>query len=276
MEMTMRYEFISPEKAKMLLEKNVNNRSISKSTVDAYTKDILAGNWDEKVGSAISIDKDGVLRDGQHRLMAVIRAGIGVRMWVCRNVSKSGIYDCNRKRNNADQISILRPDLEKVYRNGKYIAVARAIIGHNSHGGIHNVVTPKEIVDFTNKHKKDLDGFFLRIPIVTVPKISIVTVHLSLFMAYVSGVDMEKILDFYEVLRIGMSTKQEDFPVIALRNYLKDHIIKSVNNSEICRVQYALKKYLTGSCTKKTFVPKELIYPYPYDVDCDGGEQDAV
>lgn len=265
MRMTMTNEFISPEKAKRFLEKNSNNRSISKGTVDAYVKDILAGNWDEQVGSAISIDENGILRDGQHRLMAIVRAGIGVRMWVCRNVSSNGIYDFNRKRSNSDQVSILRPGLEKVYRNGKYIAVARAIIGHNSHGGTHKVVTPKEVVDFTEKHKEVLDGFWLRIPVATVPKVSIVTVYLSLFMAYMAGVDMGKILDFYEILRIGMSTKQEGFPAIALRNYLKDHIIKNINNEEIGRCQYALKKYLSGSCTKKTSVPKELIYPYPFD-----------
>lgn len=264
MKMTMTNEFISPEKAKRLLENNSNNRSISKSTVDAYTKDILAGNWDERVGSAISIDENGILRDGQHRLMAIIGAGIGVRMWVCRNVSSNGIYDCNRKRSNSDQVSILRPGLAKVYRNSRYIAVARAIIGYHSHGGTHRVVTPKEVIDFTDKHKDALDGFWLKIPVSTVPKVTIAPVYLALFMAYMAGVNFEKILEFFGILRSGMSTKQEDFPVIALRNYLKDNTIKNFNNDDIGRIQYALKKYITGSCTKRTVVPKDLLYPYPF------------
>lgn len=270
MKMTMTNEFISPEKAKKFLEKNSNNRNVSRTTVEAYSKDIATGNWDERVGSAISVDENGILRDGQHRLLAIIRAGVGVRMWVCRNVSNNGIYDCNRKRNNADQVSILRPTLEKVYRNGKYISVARAIIGYNEHkhGRIHAVVTPKEVIDFTERHKRELDGFFLRIPVATVPKVSITVVYLALFLAYMSGVDIEKILDFYEILRMGMGTKQEDFPAIALRNYLKDHTIKNVNNDEIGRVQYALKKYISGSCTKKSVVPKDLIYPFPFDDYC--------
>lgn len=265
--MTMTNEFISPEKAKRFLEKNSNNRSLSKTTIEAYSKDIMEGNWDERVGSAISIDENGILRDGQHRLMAIIRAGVGVRMWVCRNVSNNGIYDCNRKRSNADQVSILRPNMEKVYRNGKYISVARAIIGYNEHknGRTHAVVTPKEVVDFTERHKKQLDGFWLQIPVATVPKVSITVVYLALFMAYMSGVEMQKILGFFDVLRTGMSTKQEDFPAIALRNYLKDHVIKHISDDEIGRVQYSLKKHISGSCMKKTVVPKELIYPYPFE-----------
>lgn len=269
MAMTMVNEFITPEKASLILLKNTGNRNVSKNLIECYAKDILAGNWDEKVGSAISIDADGILRDGQHRLMAIVRAGVGVRMWVCRGVSSDGIYDCNRKRSNADQVCILRPNFEKVYRNNKYIAVARAIIGQTTHrntsGGANAQVTPKEVIDFTERHKKDLDGFFLRIPMTTVPKVSISIVFLSLYMAYMAGVDIEKIARFYEILCSGMSTKPEDFPVIALRNYLKDHLIKNVKNDDVGRVQYALKKYITGSCTKKTTVPKKLIYPYPYE-----------
>lgn len=269
MKMRMTNEFITPEKAGLILEKNSNNRNVSKNLVDCYAKDILAGNWDEEVGSAISIDADGILRDGQHRLMAIVRAGVGVRMWVCRGVSSDGIYDCNRKRSNADQVSILRPDFESVYRGNRYIAIARAIIGKNTHhsgsGGANAQVTPKEIIDFTELHKHDLDGFFLRIPMSTVPKISITVVYLSLYMAYMAGVDIEKIAKFYEILCSGMSTKPEDFPVIAVRNYLKDHLIRNVRNDDIGRIQYALKKYITGSCTKKSTVPKGFIYPYPYE-----------
>ena len=66
--MEMTYEFITPEIAQALLETNTENRKLSRGTVQAYSQDILAGNWDENVGVAISIDENGILRDGQHRL----------------------------------------------------------------------------------------------------------------------------------------------------------------------------------------------------------------
>ena len=262
--MTMSYELITPELAAALLETNDNNRKLSNGTVRAYANDILAGNWDETVGAAISIDENGVLRDGQHRCAAIVMAGIAIRSWVCRNVSSDGIYDNNRKRSNSDQIAIMRADFDNVYKSTRYISVARAIIQHTSGEG-NRTVTPKEIIDFTELHKDDLDGFFLNIPQASISKISLGVVHLSLFMAYMGGVDMNDILDYYDILCSGMSTKQEEFPIIAYRNYLKDSTIKSVNGiEEIKRCQYSLKKYLTGSCCRRTMAPKELIWGYPF------------
>ena len=262
--MVMTYEFITPEMAANLLETNTENRKISTGTVTAYMQDILAGNWDEAVGVAISIDENGVLRDGQHRLTAIVQAGIGIHTWVCRNVSSDGIYDNNRKRSNADQISIMRADFDGVYKSTRYISVARAIIGNITPGKIRRMVTPKEIIDFTENHKEDLDGFFLNIPGTTVPKISLAVVHLGLFMAYCADVSMDDILSFYDVLCSGMSTKPEEFPIIAYRNYLKDTNVSGTTHAEIGRCQYALKKYLTGSCVKRSMSPKELIWDFPW------------
>ena len=262
--MVMSYEFISPEMAADLLETNTENRKISRGTVQAYMQDIMAGNWDETVGVAISIDKNGILRDGQHRLMAIVESGIGIHTWVCRNVSSDGIYDNNRKRSNSDQISIMRSDFDNVYKSPRYISVARAIITYSKGNVGRRTVTPKEIIDFTEEHKESLDGFFLNIPQTSIAKISLAVVHLSLFMAYMDGVDIEDILAFYDVLCSGMSTKPEEFPIIAYRNYLKDAGVVSTTHLEIGRCQYALKKYLTGSCTKRNISPKDLIYPFPF------------
>ena len=263
--MVMTYEFISPQKAEKMLLANSVNRKISIGTVQAYTQDILNGNWDERVGDAISFDENGVLRNGQHRLTAIVKAQKGIHTWVCRNVSSNGIYDYNRKRSSSDQISIKCPDFEGVYKSPQYISVAKTIIAHNMKGSEgHRVVTPTEIIDFTKEHKSDLDGFFLRLPQTTIAKITIATVRLALFMAYKSGVDTDKILEFYEILCSGMSTKPEEFPIIAYRNYLKDSQHIALTHPEIARCQYALKKYLTGSCTKRSISPSELIYPFPY------------
>lgn len=265
MEMTMTYELITPEIAASLLESNNENRTLSKGTVQAYMNDMSADNWDEKTGAAISIDENGILRDGQHRLVAIVESGKSLHTWVCRNVSKDGIYDNNRKRSNADQISIMRSDFDNVYKSTRYISVARALIVNiEGNSFSRRTVTPKEIIGFTEKHKEDLDGFFLNMPQSTVSKISLAVVHLSLFMAYMDGVDISDIIDFYDVLCTGMSTKPEEFPIIAYRNYLKDTPNVTTTHIEIGRCQYALKKYLTGSCTKRTIAPKELIYPFPY------------
>jgi len=259
--MTMTYEFVDPEMAAVLRETNDNNRKISAKTVDSYAYDILNDNWDEQTGVAISIDANGVLRDGAHRCEAIVKAGKGIWSWVCRNVDAEGTYDNNRKRSNADQITIMRPDYESVYKSTRYISCARTMIGKGSRAP----VSPKSIMDYTDAHKEVLDIFFMNMPQSTVPKISLANVYCALYLAYLQGVDIDDILSFYEILCYGMSTSEVDFPVIAYRNYLLNREVGAHSGAliEMGRCQYALKKYLTHSCTKRTVAPSELIWDFP-------------
>ena len=61
---------LTPEIAKRYLSKNKKNRSMS-SKVHLYAEDMKAGRWKEN-GESIIIDKNGVVKDGQHRLSATI------------------------------------------------------------------------------------------------------------------------------------------------------------------------------------------------------------
>lgn len=259
----MSYELITPERAGEILAKNFVNRSLSKGTVLAYASDIKTEDWDEKTGNAISIDEDGILRDGQHRLSAVLETNRPIKTWVCYGVSKDGIYDNNRKRSTSDQIAITRPDIEKTYKQTRVISIIKSLITRGNHDS-RRVVTSREIIHFIERHKDDLDGFFLNFPQTSVTRISIATVQLSLFIAYMNGVSMDSIKEFYEILCSGMSIKPESFPVIAYRNYLKDQTFITSTNEEIARCQYALKKFLTKSCTKRSMSPKKLIWDFPY------------
>ena len=133
--MKMYFVELTPELAERLLKHNESNRHLSPSLVSVYAKDILDGNWDEQVGSAISLDERGVLRDGQHRCAAVVKAGKPIKVWICRNVDARGIYDNNRKRTTADQIMIVRPDIDKVFRQTRTVSVMRTLIQHKEFNG---------------------------------------------------------------------------------------------------------------------------------------------
>lgn len=77
-------ETITPEVAKKYLERNVNNRNVSKDRVAIYARDILAGNW--TAGSSIGFFENGDLADGQHRLLAVVTANVPAVFVVVRNL----------------------------------------------------------------------------------------------------------------------------------------------------------------------------------------------
>lgn len=96
---TSSMEIITPEKAAEYLKKNTNNyRSLSKAKVAVYAEDIRNGNW-EVNGESIIFDSNGVLKDGQHRLSAVVKADKPIFTLVVRGVDNHvSIMDAGMQR----------------------------------------------------------------------------------------------------------------------------------------------------------------------------------
>lgn len=92
--MEMQLEKITPEIAQRYLKRNVSNyRKISKSKVAQYAQEMKAGRWQTN-GESIAFDESGRLKNGQHRLAAIMMAGIPVEMVVVRGVDNDvNIYD---------------------------------------------------------------------------------------------------------------------------------------------------------------------------------------
>lgn len=80
---------ISPEMAREMLVKSADfqNRSLKNWRIDSYAADMAAGRWRAN-GEVLVFDKDGILLDGQHRLHAIIKAGVPVVMGVCFGVDR--------------------------------------------------------------------------------------------------------------------------------------------------------------------------------------------
>ena len=84
--MYTREETITPEIAKKYLEKNTKNyRIVNHKRVTAYAKDMETGNWQYN-GDPIRFYKSGILADGQHRLLAVIKSNSTLVMQVAYDV----------------------------------------------------------------------------------------------------------------------------------------------------------------------------------------------
>jgi hypothetical protein len=66
---------ITPLLAKAILEKNANNRKIRKDRVDRYASDMSRGDF-RFCFSPLIFGKNGILLDGQHRLLAVVKSGL--------------------------------------------------------------------------------------------------------------------------------------------------------------------------------------------------------
>jgi hypothetical protein len=103
--MTINQEVITPAMAQEYLKFNTENyRSINNVRVISYAADMKAGRW-QLNGEGIKFDTNGTLIDGQHRLQAIVRAGVPIEMLVIRGIEAgTNLYDIGAGRSLA-QIS---------------------------------------------------------------------------------------------------------------------------------------------------------------------------
>ena len=94
---------VSPEMAESWLKDHENIRPLSKGTVERYTANMLRGEW-QLNGECISFDLEGKLVNGQHRLRAVIAAGIPIVFSILENV-ESTIQDRGKNRGLSDYLA---------------------------------------------------------------------------------------------------------------------------------------------------------------------------
>lgn len=84
-EITTQIEEISPERAANYLTFNRENRSLRMSRAKFLAEEMISGRF-ALTHQGIAFDLNGRLVDGQHRLRAVILAGVTVRMHVTRGL----------------------------------------------------------------------------------------------------------------------------------------------------------------------------------------------
>ena len=118
----MRVEYITPEMAREFLGYNTHNRNLRDNIVNAYARDMLAGDWLWN-GESIKFAADGTLMDGQHRLAAIIKAEITVKVLVIRGLPArvQETIDGGAKRKFADVL--------KLRGEKHYVTLATAVRG---------------------------------------------------------------------------------------------------------------------------------------------------
>lgn len=98
---------ITPNLAKILLETNTKNRSLSRSNIEHLAKQINSGEW-KLTGGSIGFDTNGTLVDGQHRLQACMQSNIPITTLVISGLKPEvfTVIDTGKKRDGSDALSI--------------------------------------------------------------------------------------------------------------------------------------------------------------------------
>lgn len=107
MNITATFETITPDVAQTMLDTNTHNRVVSEAYVNQYYNDLVNDRWPVN-GEAIKVCEDGTLLDGQHRLLAVIKAQKPVTTLIVRGLPMSAqdTMDTGRNRTVRDALHI--------------------------------------------------------------------------------------------------------------------------------------------------------------------------
>jgi hypothetical protein len=147
---------LTPELAKSYLIHNVNNRSVREGHMEALARDMAAGRW-RVTGDSIKFDTNNELVDGQHRLLAVVKSNVTIRVLLVLGVEPDvrPVIDGQATRSAGDVLAI-RSGGEKnisTLAAAARIALARengswATVGNTRSQVFSNV----EIVDWLDQH----------------------------------------------------------------------------------------------------------------------------
>ena len=138
-------EVITPELAYELLTSNCRNRTLRGNVVAAYARDMSEGRW-KAAGEPIYVAADGELLNGQHRLNAVVEAGVSVHLPIMRGVPKDYrmIADQGLRRTTGDVLSI-----EGEVNSNQLAAALRKLYMFRHTGGFMDTKQPISSVEIS-------------------------------------------------------------------------------------------------------------------------------
>jgi hypothetical protein len=217
-------ELITPERAKEYLKLNNHNRPLSRPVVEKYAEQMRRGLWQFN-GDPIRLTHDGIVVDGQHRLEAVVLAGVPLRAVVVRGVDISAFQtiDVGKKRGANDMLSIAGytatnglaagARLLLVYESGAYWAEEFSRVDRDPTGQriVDYVVANPDVVDAW----KEIQVNYQQVVKLLSPSISIFALTLA------SRHDRSKAREFMAALESGVSSDDSD-----PRHMLREAVIK--------------------------------------------------
>ena len=205
---------IGPALALALLERNKNNRKIAASRVEVYARDMAAGRW-QLNNQGVALGRDGVLYDGQHRLLAIVQADVTVPMLVVSGLDASAraTIDQGRSRSVGDLVRMI----DGISRGAKVVGWFRAIEQLVSKQRLplsHGIIQDQLI-----KYDASVKWFLANVPqrqdLTRAP-----VVGALLYAHRVAAAEVERFVKPY----MSGADLSEGSPMLALRNYVTQRV----------------------------------------------------
>lgn len=251
---------VTPELAQSYLQRNLeSNRQVNHNRVVQYAKDMKSGAW-STTHQGIAFDTRGRLIDGQHRLLAIVEAGVPVKLSVTKNAPADAFnhVDLGFGRTNS---YVLRTSGEPL-SDSMSVAVARAIeFGVGTASAKRQSVF--ELGAIIDKHRNAI--LFVLGDRQGIPrKLGVAPVLAAMARAYYKEADRVRLNEFKAVLYSGLVTNPAtDCSAIALRDYLKEvsGTSSSLRNEVFLKTQRAIKAFMSKEKLTKIYTPNQEPYP---------------
>ena len=220
-EMFSEFQLVTPERAETILKEKANNRAVDPLHIKKLARAILKGTFNTHNPHGLSFGINGRLIDGEHRVRAIVMAGVPVNLYVHRNVPDDvrEILDFDAKpRNVRGQLKITR----NVNTNNSTVSAAKIIEFGESAVRVARSISQLEGIECYDKHSAliaEIDSAFG-------PS------HSSAFhnagpvrgaLGRIAHLFREKkpdVLAFCRLLSSGLPEEPRDAVVILLRDYL--------------------------------------------------------
>lgn len=273
---SMMVSYVTPNIAEEWLKKNINNRNVKQLVVESYAEDMKNNKWTLN-NDCITFDKNGILTNGQHRLMAIIKSNTSQYMPVMYGVEHNVNMDRPAQRTVSDNLKIFSdlPDILTTRKCTSMVNFLRKILNDNSYAS-KNV---NGVYNFIICNKNTLEKFLSRIggghnSKNRVSKFNNAAVLSAFYIAFVNGVDFELIQNMKHVMYTGEYIfdnyeKDRFLPIVKLDRILISTDLSSINkrNEVFLRVLYAINCVDKNKNLKS---PNRLYSKFEYDYEYKG------
>lgn len=253
---------ITPVMASNWLEHaNTNNRAVSESYVRLLARDMIEGRW-KITHEGLAFDPHGMLLDGQHRLRAIITAGLPIQMHVWFNITPEALEVINggRSRSLADRLRLGGRHGEV---SSRHTSTLKWLLGGMS-GPV--TLTSAEASEAMSRHGGAVE-FALR----AVPRgkyIANGTTRGVIARAYYS-VAHERLRQFGEMLITGVVPHPGAAGIVLLRQHLYTH---RGTGSQLLRERYAkteraLLAFLENDPITRLMAARQELFALPEEVN---------
>lgn len=231
---------VDPKLAKQWLDtSNKRNRHISEKIYKRYAKDMSEGRW-HFTGDPISFDSEGVLINGQHRLMAIVESGTTQRFSVWENLLPEA-------QDAMDQGAIRKPGQQlqiNGYAHGAQLAsIARVLIRWDRGMLASNTaISTQEVLKYVKENITFLElavewstRISKNVPIGRAPVGAVAFRLFEMAEEYPDLTSKDFVIDFLERLHTGVGLETDD-PILVLRNSCLRYETRKVSRTDIRNV----------------------------------------